>query len=89
MTHSYFLILLDYTSYLIVQHVREAKPLQKATTVILRSHRRKIRFLDKEIEWVNTHLEKSIHAVAEWQKNHKILGSTRSIRNDISYTLLG
>lgn len=68
---------------------QELNRVKKATTAIQRSHTRNIKLLDKEIEWVNTHLEKSIHAVAEWQETYEILTSVPGIGNGVAYTLLG
>ena len=61
----------------------------KAAKVLISSHRRLIKMLDKEITWINEKLEKEVSAVAEWQRTCEILMSTPGIGIGVTYTLLG
>ncbi|CAI9912102.1 hypothetical protein PAER4782_34010 (plasmid) [Pseudomonas aeruginosa] len=44
-----------------------------------RSHNRMIKFLEKELEWVNTRLTKEVALVTEWQETYKLLLSVPGI----------
>lgn len=62
---------------------------QKAPVALQRSHNRSIKFLEKEIDWVNTQLQKAVHDVAEWQHTYELLTSVPGIGDGVAYTLLG
>lgn len=68
---------------------QEINRFKKAPAVLERTHKRSIKFLEKEIEWVNTHLEKAVHEVAEWQQTYELLTSVPGIGDGVAYTLLG
>lgn len=61
----------------------------KATTPLARSHARMIKFLKKEIEWIDAQLEKCVTQVQEWTRTTEILLSTPGIGTGVAYTLLG
>jgi len=41
----------------------------KATTALARSHARALKFLNKEIEWVDVQLEKCVTKITQWQRS--------------------
>ena len=61
----------------------------KATSPLARSHTRMIKFLKKEIEWIDTQLEKCVTQVHEWVRTSQILLSAPGIGTGVAYTLLG
>ena len=61
----------------------------KATTALARSHARALKFLNKEIEWVDSLLEKCVTKISQWQRTSDILLSTPGIGTGVAYTLLG
>lgn len=61
----------------------------KAEKHILATHNRSIKFLDKEIEWVNTRLAKEVAEVTEWENTYNLLLSVPGIGDGVAYTLLG
>jgi transposase len=60
-----------------------------ASPAIQRSNRRMLKFLDKEIAWVDVQLEKQVHDIVEWKRTAEILLSTPGIGTGVAYTLLG
>ncbi|BFM13501.1 IS110 family transposase [Simiduia litorea] len=62
---------------------------QKAQNVLQRSHNRMIKFIEKELNWVNTKLNKEVALVTEWQKTYDLLLSVPGIGPGVAYTLLG
>ena len=56
---------------LVEARTQELNRCQKATPALQRSHTRSIKFLEKEIDWVNTQLEKNVHEVTEWQQTYE------------------
>lgn len=62
---------------------------QKAQKNLQSTHRRAIKFLDGEIERVNTRLAKEVSAVTEWKHTHELLLSVPGIGDGVAYTLLG
>lgn len=68
---------------------QELNRAQKAEKVIASSHRRLIRILDKEIEWVNARLEKCVSAIAEWKTTYDLLTSVPGVGDGVAFTLLG
>ncbi|MGI9294294.1 MAG: IS110 family transposase [Pseudomonadales bacterium] len=62
---------------------------QKAQPHIAGSHRRLLKALEKDIEWVNQRLAKELTQVDEWQRTYEILLSAPSIGNGVAFTLLG
>ena len=62
---------------------------QKAQKSIEATHNRMIKFLDKEIEWVNTRLAKEVACVDEWQDTLDLLKSVPGVGDGVAYTLLG
>ena len=62
---------------------------QKAPHILKASHKRALKFLDKEIAWVTGKLEKAVSEVTEWQHRHHILTSAPGIGDGVAYTLLG
>jgi transposase len=61
----------------------------KAEKVILRSHQRMLKLLDKEIAWVNELLSKAVAEVTEWQRTYEIVSSAPGIGDGVAYTVLG
>lgn len=61
----------------------------KAQDAIMRSHRRMIKFIEKELEWVNKRLTKEVALVTEWQETYDLLLSVPGIGPGVAHTLLG
>lgn len=61
----------------------------RATNPLARSHNRMIKFLNKEVEWIDTQLEKCVAKVDQWKRTSEILLSAPGIGNGVAYTLLG
>ena len=68
---------------------QELKRQHKAQPSIASTHRRMIKMLDKEIEWVNQQLEKEVAKIDDWQQTKEILLSAPGIGAGVAYTLLG
>jgi transposase len=68
---------------------QELNRLQKAANVLISSHRRMIKLLDKDITWVNEKLSKEVSSIAEWQRTYTVVSSVPGIGDGIAYTLLG
>jgi len=68
---------------------QELNRLHKAPKVLLPTHRRLIKLLDKEIVWVNQRLAKEVSAITEWQRVYEVLSSVPGIGDGVAYTLLG
>ena len=68
---------------------QELNRLHKAPKVLLPTHRRLIKLLDKEIVWVNQRLAKKVSAITEWQRVYEVLSSVPGIGDGVAYTLLG
>lgn len=62
---------------------------QKAQKGIQASHNRSIKFLDKEIEWVNIRLTKEVANVTEWTSTYELLVTVPGIGDGVAFTLLG
>jgi transposase len=63
---------------------------QKASGCTMKAtHTRLIKMLDKEIEWVNKLLAKSVSEVTEWQRTYEIVNSVPGIGDGVAFTLLG
>lgn len=74
---------------LMESRIQEMNRQQKAQTYMMATHRRMIKLLDKEIEWVNIQLEKEVAKIEEWQQAKDILLSAPGVGNGVAYTLLG
>lgn len=61
----------------------------KATVLLVASHRRLLKLLDKEITWVNEKLTKAVAEVTEWQRTYEIITSAPGIGDGVAFTLLG
>jgi len=61
----------------------------KAPKVLLPTHKRMLKVLDKEISWVDTKLAKEVFEVSGWHRTHEILSSVPGIGNGVAFTLLG
>jgi len=68
---------------------QELNRLHKAPKVLMPSHRRLIKLLDKEISGVNERLAKEVCAITEWQRVYEVLSSVPGIGDGVAYTLLG
>lgn len=68
---------------------QELNRLQKAANVLISSHRRMIKILDKDIAWVNEKLSREVSSIAEWQRTYTVVSSVPGIGDGIAYTLLG
>lgn len=62
---------------------------QKADKALSSSHCRLIKVLDKEIEWINSRLQKAIAEIAEWKATYDLLTSVPGVGDGVAYTLLG
>lgn len=74
---------------LMESRTQELNRKHKAEKVLQTSHNRILKFIDKEIEWVNGKLEKEVAGVTEWQNTHQLLLSVPGIGDGVAYTLLG
>ncbi|MEM1187646.1 MAG: IS110 family transposase [Pseudomonadota bacterium] len=74
---------------LMQQRTQELNRQHKATPSLVASHRRAIKFLEKEIAWVEQKLDKAVARVEQWQKTHALLISVPGIGDGVAYTLLG
>lgn len=61
----------------------------KAEKLLSPSHRRLIKFLDKEIKWVDSCLQKAVADVTEWKATYNLLISVPGVGDGVAYTLLG
>lgn len=61
----------------------------KAEKHLQATHNRTIKYVDKEVEWVNTRLEKEVADVTEWENTYNLLLSVPGIGDGVAYTLLG
>jgi len=68
---------------------QELNRLHKAPKAIAASHRRSIKQIEKELEWVESKLDKTTKEVEEWQQIRTILASVPGIGDGVIYTLLG
>lgn len=68
---------------------QELNRLEKSKDSIKATHRRAIKFLDKEIEWVNTRLSKEVSKVTQWQHTYELLSSVPGIGDGVAFTILG
>ena len=68
---------------------QELNRLQKAAKVLMPSHRRLIKLIEKDIAWVNERLNKEVSAITEWQRIYEIVSSAPGVGDGIAYTLLG
>ncbi|MDM3872690.1 IS110 family transposase [Porticoccus sp. W117] len=62
---------------------------QRTPTALKASHQRALKFLDKELAWVEGRLDRTVAEVTEWQHRCQILTSAPGIGNGVAYTLLG
>jgi transposase len=62
---------------------------QKAETALKGTHRRILKALEKDIEWVNTRLAKEVAEVTEWQQTYALLLTVPGIGDGVAHTLLG
>jgi len=69
---------------------QELNRVQRATKYSLeRSHRRVIKLLEAEVEWIDKQIEKHVHQVIEWKRTAEIVLSAPGIGPVVTYTLLG
>lgn len=61
----------------------------KAQKVLMSSHRRMLKLLDKEIAGINQHLAREVSTITEWQRVYEVVSSVPSIGDGVAYTLLG
>lgn len=61
----------------------------KAEKHLQATHNRAIKYVDKEVEWVNTRLKKEVADVTEWENTYNLLLSVPGIGDGVAYTLLG
>lgn len=61
----------------------------KAPKALLATHRRFLKTIDSEIEWVNTRLKKVVASVTEWQRTYNILSTVPGVGDGVAFTLLG
>lgn len=68
---------------------QELNRLHKAPPVLVPSHNRLLKLLDKDIAWLNDKLAKGVAEVTEWQRTYEILSSAPGIGDGVAFTLLG
>jgi len=61
----------------------------KAEKILIPSHRRMIKLIDKDIVWINEKLAKEVSVITEWQRIYEVLSSVPGIGDGVAYTLLG
>ncbi len=61
----------------------------KAQKLILATHTRMIKMIEKEIDWVNARLSKHVAQVTEWQSTYDLLKTVPGIGDGVAFTLLG
>ncbi len=59
----------------------------KAIKILAASHRRLLKLLDKDIQWINDKLAKEVSEVAEWQQTYHLLRSVPGIGDGVAFTL--
>lgn len=74
---------------LMESRTQEINRKHKANTALSRSHTRMIKVLDKEIQWVDSQLDKYISEIDQWKQTSQILLSTPGIGTVVAHTLLG
>lgn len=74
---------------LMESRTQELNRLHKAEKHLEATHRRLIKVLDKEVEWVNTRLTKEVAQVTEWQQTYELLLTVPGIGDGVAHTLLG
>lgn len=85
----YFKDLLSRKRQLNEMRTMELNRLHKATKAVARTHTATIKFLDKEIAWVNEKLAKALPEIKEWQQTYDLISSVPGIGDGVAYTLLG
>jgi transposase len=68
---------------------QELNRTQKAPRELQATHRRMIRLVEKELEWVNVRLERAVAEVTEWQRRYELITSVPGLGSGVAYTLLG
>lgn len=68
---------------------QEINRLHKAPKILAASHRRSIKHIEKEIQWIESKLNKAVEEVEEWQQTKDILSSVPGIGDGVIFTLLG
>lgn len=68
---------------------QELNRCQKSDKALIASHRRLIKCLEKEIDWVNSRLQKAVSEVSEWKTSYDLLTSVPGVGDGVAYTLLG
>lgn len=61
----------------------------KAPAMLVSTHKRLLKVLDKEIEGINKLLAKAVNEVTEWQRTYEILNSVPGVGDGVTFTLLG
>lgn len=61
----------------------------KAPKALLATHRRFLKTIDSEIDWVNTRLKKVVASVTKWQRTYDILSTVPGVGDGVAFTLLG
>jgi transposase len=74
---------------LMESRTQELNRQHKAQPYMQSTHRRMLKMLDKEIEWINQQLEKEVAKIEEWKLTKDILLSAPGIGCGVAYTLLG
>jgi len=74
---------------LMESRTQELNRKHKANCALSRSHTRMLKFLDKEIQWIDSQLEKCVFEIDQWKRTSQILLSTPGIGTGVAYTLLG
>ncbi|WP_049722833.1 IS110 family RNA-guided transposase [Gilvimarinus polysaccharolyticus] len=62
---------------------------QKTTKTLVPTHARMLKFLEKEIEWIEKKLTKEVADVTEWQHTYDLLKTVPGVGDGVAFTLLG
>ena len=74
---------------LMESRTQELNRKHKASNSIARSHTRMLKFLDKEILWIDGKLDQCVAEIEQWKRTAEILLSAPGIGTGVAYTLLG
>lgn len=81
--------LLSRKRQLMEARTQELNRLKQAEKHLLASHRRSLKHLEKELDWVSVQLSKHVEAIEEWQRTYELLQTVPGIGDGVAFTLLG
>jgi transposase len=62
---------------------------KKSQKCVVRSHAAAIKFIEKEINWVNEKLATELDKICEWKATYELVSTVPGIGDGVAYTLLG